>query len=656
MSDSFDAAQLDPGEQPDFKKKKHKKEKTVPPAINSSTLCWIVVITVSYFLPECFAVLLLQPGDWMGLAFGGIWSLLLTGVALVLPKLAGRIFYGVSYYVVLAWTLAQTGYYQTFGKLMWLSDIFYADEGAVFLGDVLSSYSPLWWVGGMVLIALGVLVVRFWPVWHKRVGTYIVCAFTAGVTVTGLFLLPQALFLRDNSIWGTRSEYAQSSSYKAIYTTMYDAKSVYNICGIYQFTFRDFWVHNVYPLTPGYQQEQKNSIREVNAYFTQRGEPEDNEMTGVLEGKNVVLVLMESMDDWLITEEDTPTLCRLMDEGINFTNFYTPFYGSARTLNTEFCANTGIFLPTNGGYVFDYVTNHFNQSMASQFVDHGYSAEVFHYNEPSFYSRGVFEPVMGYNAYNSYEDYVTDEDQLFDDCFLFDSQELSDLFFREGKMFNFIITRSAHLSYVYNEVLSNYALEQYPEYRGKYGHEEVDCARVKAKLVDDMFARLLEELETRDQLENTVIIGITDHYTYGFEDTETLMELSGVEDEFMLEKTPCFIWAAGGPDLDVDKTLNTSDLLPTVLNLMGIDSAYHYLGQDAFDPGYVGYALFPDGSWISGGVVWRPEYGEEVQIISEEAPEQLPNAEKLAEISEQIRQYVRISNLLLTTDYYRTVR
>ena len=59
----------------------------------------------------------------------------------------------------------------------------------------------------------------------------------------------------------------------------------------------------------------------------------------------------------------------------------------------------------------------------------------------------------------------------YDDCLLFDIPELNQLFFREGKTFNTIITRSAHLSYVYNEVLSHYALKKYPDYRGKYGSQ-----------------------------------------------------------------------------------------------------------------------------------------------------------------------------------------
>ena len=29
----------------------------------------------------------------------------------------------------------------------------------------------------------------------------------------------------------------------------------------------------------------------------------------------------------------------------------------------------------------------------------GYSAKTFHYNDPSFYSRGEFSPAMGYEEY-----------------------------------------------------------------------------------------------------------------------------------------------------------------------------------------------------------------------------------------------------------------
>lgn len=615
----------------------------------------VLLMGTSYFLVEVFAALILQPETPAGLGFGFFWSWLLTAAALALPRLGGRIFYGVTYYFSAIWVLAQTGYDQLFHKLMWLSDIFYAGEGADYLDTVLTGFSPVWWIGLVVLLAIGGLTIWLFPKWQKDWQTYLTCAITAGLTLAGLFLLPQLVFLRDLSVWGTGTDYMQSTSYRATYATMYNARKVYDICGAYQLTFRDLWKHEIYPMTAAYQESQKLEREELDGYFRTRRTHKENSMTGLYEGKNVILVLMESMDDWMITEEETPTLCRLMDEGINFTNFYTPGYGSVRTFNSEFCVNTGLFLPTTGSTAFDYVTNHYRQSLAALLAQEGYTAQAFHYNSPDFYSRGVYEPAMGYAAYNSYQDYTEDENRLFDDCFLFDDPALSEAFFREGPTLNFLITRSAHLSYVYNEVLSVYALEQYPEYQGMFGHEEEDCARVKARLVDDMFARLLEELEARGELENTVIVAFTDHYTYGFKDVDKLMELSGVESELLLEKTPCFIWSADGPDREVKKTLNTSDLLPTVLNLLGVDSPYRYLGQDAFDPNYEGCAFFPDGSWISDGVACMAVAGGEPQIILNEREKEL-TPEYLEEMTEKAMAYVSAANLLLTTDYYKTIR
>lgn len=609
----------------------------------------------AYLLIELLAAWILQPETLAPFAFSVCWAVGFAAITLLLPRVAGKIFFGVSYYFFLLWTLAQTGYFRMFRRMMWLTDIFYASEGAGYLGGVLGAFPVIWWVGGAVLLCLGFFLIYKFPKAKRSFVGKLLCFVAAIAAFAMLLFVPEMVFLRDLGVWGTRSEYAQSSSYRATYNTMYDARNVYEICGIYQLTFRDVYVHELYPMTPAYREQIRQQTTEINDWFATRPKKTNNEMSGLFKDKNVVLVLMESMDDWMITPEDTPILYRLMGEGIEFTNFYTPGYGTARTINSEFCVNTGIYLPTTGDYVFDYVTNDFSQSIASQARANGYTAEVFHYNDPSFYSRGVFEPAMGYNAYHCYADYETDKDKLYDDNLLFDIPQLNQLFFREGQTFNTIITRSAHLSYVYNEVLSHYALKQYPEYRGKYGSQEEDCARVKAKLVDDLFARLLQELEANGQLDNTVIIGVTDHYTYGYKAMDELYALSGVEHDLLLEKTPCFVWATDCPDISVEKTLNTSDFLPTILNLLGYDSPYHYLGQDAFDPNYKGYALFPNGSWICDGVACVAGAGADVQIIQNTKGREVTQQE-LDEMASLSREYIRLSNLLLTSNYYQSIQ
>mgnify|MGYP002536839657 FL=1 len=615
-------------------------------------------VPLSFFLVEVFAFFFLslntgefRPAQLWPLAFGALWAAILSGFVRLFPAKAGRVVYGILYFVAAIYAAVQTGYFYLFSEMMWLSDFRYASEGSDYF-SVLLSYPMGWWLGLAALAVQGVVILVKFPSWKQKWSTGIAAAAVAVAASVGAACLPQAVFLQDGDIRYASSDYGRVQSAEAAYDNMFNAHRLYQVCGLYQTLEKDIYKNGIYPLTPSCAAAQKAGKSEINAYFAGRTVGGDNKMTGLLEGKNVVLVLMESMDDWMIGKY-TPTLERLMSEGISFTHFYTPGYGGIRTFNSEFCVNTGSFLSSQGGYAFDYITNTYRQSLASLLTQEGYSAKTFHYNDPSFYSRGVFSPAMGYSEYVCYGDYIgaDEEDLLYDDQLLFDNPGLNAEFFREGQpALNFIITRSAHLSYKYNEVLSYWALKKYPEFRGLTGNEETDCAYLKARLVDDLFARLLQELEDKGQLDNTVIIGVTDHYTYGYKDEASLYALSGVDDALLLEKTPCFIWSADLQPMKVDKTLNTSDLLPTMLNLLGVDSPYDYIGRDAFDPTYEGCALFSDGSWISGDIAY--DAGTE-RVLSITGGEAEISSETLDAMAEKVQQFVRINNLILDTDYYK---
>ncbi len=609
------------------------------------------LIPLAFALIEVFAFLFLldEAVDWWPLAFGALWAGLLTGMVFLLPRKPGRIFFGIAYFAFLAYTAAQTGYFILFEQMLWVSEFRYASEGSEFF-SVLLQYPVGWWLFLIGLILLGALLLWKYPRYHWSWKKCVAAGAVTCACITGAALLPNAVFQHDRQIQYAVSDYGRAQSAEAAYDNMFNTYRLYQVCGIYQTAAKDVYKDYIYPNMPAYAAYRAEAQKEIDAFFTTRNGRKPNDMTGTFAGKNVILVLMESMDDFALGEH-TPTINRLMEEGINFTDFYTPGYGGVRTFNSEFCGNTGSFLTTSGGYAFDYITNDYRQSLANVLRSNGYSAKVYHYNTPDFYSRGVFSPAMGYEEYVSYEDFVTEETKkdLYSDQFLFDYEAVADDFFRDGPKLNFIITRSAHLSYKYNEVLSYYALKQYPEFRGMTGDEELDCLYVKAKLVDDMFARLLEELETRGELENTVIVAYTDHYAYGFKNEELMLEKSGVEDNLLLEKTPCFIWSADGPDMEVEKTLNTSDLLPTVLNLLGVESPYQYIGQDAFDQRYTGFALFPDGSWVCNGVAYSSA-SEEVYVLKEGTA---VNQEWIESMAAYVNDFVRINNLILETDYYK---
>ncbi len=628
----------------------HQTKQGLKPYILTRKALSLAAVGLSFFAVELLGFFFLRRengGAWP-LAFGGLWALLLTCLLRALPRKGARIAYGIVYFLFAAYTIVQTGYFLLFDGMMWVSDFLYASEGSDFF-SVLLQYPLAWWLSVAALLAIGVLVLWKFPKWNGDWLGSTVCVLAAGCAVFGCLLLPEAVFAGDRQIQYAGSDYGRAKSARAAYTNMFDAHRLYQVCGVYQTAWKDLYANAIYPLMPGYAAAQAQAREEIDSYFEDRAESGDNAMTGLFQGKDVVLVLMESMDDFALGEH-TPTINRLMAEGIQFTDFYTPVYGSVRTFNSEFCINTGSFLSSQGGYAFDYVTNDYSQSLASLLRQEGYSAKVYHYNDPNFYSRGVFSPAMGYEEYVCYADFVEkDSKSLYDDELLFDNEAISDSFFRQGPTLNFIITRSAHLSYKYNEVLSYWALKKYPQFRGMTGHEETDCLYLKAKLVDDMFARLLRELQEQGRLENTVIVAVTDHYAYGYKDVPEMLRLSGVDDPLLLEKTPCFIWSAEGPSVSVDKTLNTADLLPTVLNLLGVKSPYRYIGHDAFDESYPGYALFTDGSWISNGVAYSAASDKVIQLRDgREVTEQ-----EMEEMTALLNRFVYINNRILETDYYR---
>ena len=75
------------------------------------------------------------------------------------------------------------------------------------------------------------------------------------------------------------------------------------VSGFYEYINRDFYM--TYIKTNSVDQADYDSI---NEYLDAKPEIESNDMTGIFKDKNVILVLMESMDDWLISDKYTPTI------------------------------------------------------------------------------------------------------------------------------------------------------------------------------------------------------------------------------------------------------------------------------------------------------------------------------------------------------------
>lgn len=615
----------------------------------SSAAAAFLIPWLSFFLPELFIYTYTDTSAF-SLAFSAVWAGILAGFLFLLPRLPARILFVLLYYPAATLAILQAGYFELFGKFMWLTYLVYLRDGAEFAGSVFD-YLPAGFVPAAVLLLLwGAAACRLRSNTTASRAKVLAVCFCAVTAAAALPYLLNAACAGDELERGLGTDYYAGKSLRRAYDLMYDAHKVYTMCGLYHSAGRDIWVHLLEPQLPGNKSEENQKLARIESYFAQRESATENEMTGTLAGKNVILVLMESADDWAIREDTTPTLCRLMREGINFTNLYTPLYGSVRTFNTEFTVNTGVFSPTDGSLTFTYCGNDYSESLPNTFRAAGYSANAFHYNSPSFYSRGVMDPAMGYETYICYADYAEHSNQfsseLYEDTFVLTNPDLRAQLLPDKPFFNFVISRNAHMPYSSDDSVSKYAMEQYPQYADADECEEVGCYLAKMKLLDNFFSQLLAELERAGQLENTVIVGVTDHYSYSMKDQERVRALSDVPVDLMVEKTPFFIWSTDLQPMTVDKTLNTSDIAPTLLNLFGLSSGTYYIGHDAFDPNYAGYAIFSDGSWIDGNVVYQD--GEIIHEFSDGAAARTD----IATMNQTAQDFIEINNLILETDYY----
>lgn len=632
------------------RRKKKQTDKEQNPLLMILGILWV---PLSFFAVELYIRAFITDAGSYGWRFSALWSLIFAAGLLMLPKKAGRVLYGIGYLVLAGFAIGEMACKNILHHMIWIADSVHLTEGAEYGGTIRAGLDLRFWCFSILLLLVGVLGVWLFPRYRRRWWTVPLClACIAGAIVGRHYLLNECLFIDP----AAKHEYydaivfRQTQNNYGIYTTFYDAEKVCSVVGYYQLLEQDVLRHHIRPRLPSYKEQIEEKRRTADAFYAGRAAHTENDMTGLLQGKNVIMVLMESMDDFLLNKEDTPTICRMMDEGINFTNFFTPIYSSIHTFNAEFCANAGYFLPTSGTSSLSYSDNDFSESLPSLLRQEGYSANTYHYNSPVFYNRGVMLPAIGFESYVCYEDYLSDTDDetaLYDDCYMLNNETLCDEMFGHDRFYDYIITRNAHTPFLYDDEFAAFALAQHPEYKGKYANETLDVIECKARTVDDMFALLLQRLEEYGHLDDTAIVAFTDHYAYPVTDQWMVQQLSHVNNTYMEMRTPCFIWAQDMEPQKVDKTLNTADLLPTVLNLLGIDSGYDYLGGDAFDENYEGYVVFSDGAWLYNDVLYGG--GEVIEELSPGAAERCD----IEWMEKQALAYIQTSDAMIETDYYR---
>lgn len=572
------------------------------------------------------------------LLFTCLWSIVLTSIFLCLPRWLGRTLYTFSSLVLLLYGCGQYIYYQLFKSFIWFNDIAIAGEGSDYLDYVFSLIDDKI----LTMFCFSAICIFFAFVFFPKRPTYLstgINLIAIGAMMLVYPYLPDLIAKPQDQEWWDSWKYP-----RYVYDNFTNQPWMMQVSGFYEYIQRDFYT----TFLKSNEVDQSEYDR-IDEYFMTRGELEANEMTGLYKDKNVIVVMMESMDDWMIDPTYTPALYWMSQNGMNFTDHYAPIFGSGATFNSEFAFNTGNYSPNAGNAAYSFSKNNFSYSIANLFKNAGYEVNSFHYNEPEFYNRATMHINMGYESHTSFVEVTNDYDQSVLDTVMVDNDEIYEKISQhDGKFFDFIITYSAHLPYSTYANMCSYQYRNHPELFNSAMDTETNCAYAQAKITDDFFKGLLERLHEDGLLEDTVIVAYTDHYTYGFSDEDKLLHYSLDRGSSIFDKVPMLIYHYGDEPMEVDKTNATIDLLPTIANLFDLKASKYYMGQDIFDPRYGGLAYFKDYSWYDGHT-----YMVNGEVVFSDGSQ---TAEKMEAISEEVSNRIRYGEKMVTLDYYNYLK
>ncbi len=598
---------------------------------------FVVLAFVALMLPDIQLRGLVEKGVFeqfyvlpVTLGFSGLWSALFLFVCLViLPKNRGRIVYVVLNSVFIILSLCQYVYFKIFGQFFWLKSIALAGEGAEYL-DYALQYIDLKLVlcTGFAILLMVLAAVK----WRKEKPIKkrwwsLVLLPVLGILALHICMLPQTF----NEAIGHWDSWRRP---RVVYVQRTDVNKGFIVNGLYQMTIRDLYNTCFAPDKYG-----KEDFAKVEEYFDKKGKPSSNDYTGIFKGKNVVAVMLEGIDTWMIDKKYTPAMCYMMDNGINLTNHYSPMFGTGHTFNAEFAFNTGYFSPLSAVSATNFSSNKFPFAMPNLFKEQGYTTNSFHYNTSEFYNRGIMHKSFGYEEYNSLPDFGMPVTVSQSDSNILKNDAVYKKMTQSQPFFNFVITYSGHIPYTFRDAKLVLARENHSDLIDPAMDEEKNNCLILAADTDDFFKQLLTKLEEDKLLDDTVIVVFTDHYAYGYSDQQKLESYKQGE---IMHHVPAFIYAKGMESVKISKPTQTIDLLPTMLNLFDIKADTGFIGNDILSPENTGFVYFGDYSWLDDKMHYVPS--------TETADSQ--NLEYIQNQNKRVQESFEITEIVVTGDYF----
>lgn len=395
----------------------------------------------------------------------------------------------------------------------------------------------------------------------------------------------------------------------------------------------------------------EEAIAELDAWFAERQPQRTNEKTGIFKGKNLILITAESFTDFAVSETYTPTLYRLQNEGFRFENYYNPVWGVS-TSDGEYLNLVGL-IPESGVWsMTESAKNALPFTLAHQFAKLGYQAKAYHDHSIKFYHRTKTHPNLGYDFDGQGGSYEFTHTWPESDLEMVD-QTTADFLTpdAEGNIQPFhvyYLTVSGHMEYNFWD--QQMSIKHQEDVADMPVSETCKAYMAANMEFDQAVELLLQRLDEAGALQDTVIAIAGDHYPYALKD-EQIAELkryvTGRELDNAYEKfrSSLIIWTPGMQAETVEKVGSNLDILPTLINLFGLDqtSGKYLMGQDLFDTNREGLAVFEDQTWIT-------DRGRREILASEEDPK---TQDYVRQTDETVMQMFRYSKMILDEDYYR---
>ena len=308
-------------------------------------------------------------------------------------------------------------------------------------------------------------------------------------------------------------------------------------------------------------------------------EPVAPQYFGTDKGKNLIVVQMESFQNFLIGltidgKEVTPNINRLVKNELYFDNFYSNA-GQGTTSDAEFVVNTSLYVPHHEAATSSEYMDKALPSLPKLMKTNGYTTATFHTNSVEFWNRVALYKAIGFDKYYD-QAFYGDEDHIAfgsSDEILFAKTipELSQLDAGNSPFYAMVISMSAHHPYKLPE--SKFKMKLPERFEGTLVGDYIQSQNY----ADYAMGQFLDGLKSSGLWENSVIVFYGDHqglplYSLGGDELDLMKEMVGREYGYTDMFNIPFI--VHSPSIVQPTVMSQSgghiDILPTVANLLGV--------------------------------------------------------------------------------------